>query len=188
MSVGPCTEARPRRRARSSTSTAARRPRPRPATLRRGARPAASTRRRPGVDGDARPVQDTLDVAVGHAPVRCVVPRRSPPPSTPAGPRLAELVSDVLARGTRGRGPEPGRRLGTGATPELRHRRGIGSRRWSTARRWAWPCSREVVDARGRASCTLRGRPGLAAARHRHPAAAPRRPGCRGRRAPTRWC
>ncbi|MFC4786941.1 GNAT family N-acetyltransferase [Nocardioides sp. MAHUQ-72] len=69
--------------------------------------------------GDLASVQDVMDMTVGDVQVQ--VRRTAPFTATEhaRGAALAELVSDVLARGREAAaGPAPGRRVGHGSTPE----------------------------------------------------------------------
>src|SRR6476620_4536309 len=69
--------------------------------------------------GSLGPVQDVMDMTVGEVQVQ--VRRTAPFTATEhaRGAAMADLVSDVLARGREsGMAPAPGRRVGAGATPE----------------------------------------------------------------------
>lgn len=71
------------------------------------------------VEGALAPVQDVMDMTVGDVQVQ--VRRTAPFTATEhaRGSAMADLVSDVLARGRTGSpAPTPGRRVGAGATPE----------------------------------------------------------------------
>ncbi|MGZ4496094.1 MAG: GNAT family N-acetyltransferase [Nocardioides sp.] len=71
------------------------------------------------VEGALSPVQDVMDMTVGDVQVQ--VRRTAPFTATEhaRGSAMADLVSDVLARGRDSAiAPSPGRRVGGGATPE----------------------------------------------------------------------
>ena len=71
-------------------------------------------------DGRVGPLQDVMDMAVGDVQVQV---RRAAPFTAPEHARaaaMADLVTDVLERSRDAQlAPSPGRRLGTGATPEF---------------------------------------------------------------------
>lgn len=68
--------------------------------------------------GTLAPVQDVMDMTVGDVQVQ--VRRTAPFTATEhaRGAAMAELVSDVLARGREAMAPTGGRRVGVGSTPE----------------------------------------------------------------------
>lgn len=68
--------------------------------------------------GTLAPVQDVMDMTVGEVQVQ--VRRTAPFTATEhaRGAAMAELVSDVLARGREAMAPTGGRRVGVGSTPE----------------------------------------------------------------------
>jgi ribosomal protein S18 acetylase RimI-like enzyme len=68
--------------------------------------------------GTLAPVQDVMDMTVGDVQVQ--VRRTAPFTATEhaRGAAMAELVSDVLARGREATAPTGGRRVGEGSTPE----------------------------------------------------------------------
>jgi GNAT superfamily N-acetyltransferase len=68
--------------------------------------------------GTLAPVQDVMDMTVGDVQVQ--VRRTAPFTATEhaRGAAMAELVSDVLARGREAAAPTGGRRVGVGSTPE----------------------------------------------------------------------
>lgn len=68
--------------------------------------------------GTLAPVQDVMDMTVGEVQVQ--VRRTAPFTATEhaRGAAMAELVSDVLARGREAAAPSGGRRVGVGSTPE----------------------------------------------------------------------
>ena len=68
--------------------------------------------------GTLAPVQDVMDMTVGDVQVQ--VRRTAPFTATEhaRGAAMAELVSDVLARGREATAPTGGRRVGVGSTPE----------------------------------------------------------------------
>ena len=68
--------------------------------------------------GTLAPVQDVMDMTVGDVQVQ--VRRTAPFTATEhaRGAAMAELVSDVLARGREATAPTGGRRVGGGSTPE----------------------------------------------------------------------
>ena len=137
--------------------------------------------------GALAPVQDVMDMVVGDVQVQV---RRTAPFTATEHARaaaLAELVTDVLARG---RGPaappSPGRRVGAGSRPEYvvdgdavsavidGTSVGLAVVRPAVAEPAAEPAG-EPAGGRGPPGHAAR-RPGLAAARDRHPAAHRRGP------------
>ena len=148
--------------ARRSVATRAPRPRwptSRPATCRRPAPSWPAGRASPRwwrrlFDAEADPVDgarrsdDVMEMTVGDVSVQ--VRRAAPFTATEhaRGAAMADLVTDVLARGRGGRDPAPSPR------PPGRRRRhsrrtsstGDRSRRWSTASRSGGPCSADAVE------------------------------------------
>ena len=89
------------------------------------------------------------------------------------GAALADLVTDVLARGRAARGPDAAGAASAPAPPRVRRRRATRSGRVvDGTRRSAWPWSRPRRPTRTGVTTPVdaAGRPGLAAARDRHPA------------------
>ncbi len=183
-------------RARPAGWRSARRaaPRPRwptspPATCRRRARswptrppsprwwPCSSTPRpSPPPPGDGAGPADVMEMTWPTSRSRCGVRRRSPPPSTPGVRRWPSWSATCSPRTDADARAPPRSRTGRRGAGVRRRRRPRPCRgRWTAVgeavRRRRLPTARTTCD-----SVTAARRPGLAAARYRHPAAGRRRP------------